>query len=301
MSTQYEVFIDEAWTQSSKPLKRYWCFYGGIFGTQGSLDALEKKLDASAKRHGLRTEVKWGHISQDSFDAYVEFVDLLLTSVGDGDIKYRQVFLDRSYVWIPQHSEEALGDLDSQFRICYQFIKHSFGLRYLPPDPDGADTRVSIRLDNHSSQQHKERLTKFCKLLPDTLGRKDLDIAVSFHNSKKIRRLQVCDLLMGAAGSHGNKMHQVRLGGRRGMSAKQKVRHNFCKYVYERLKEIDASSRGSKAFNWFETTGLSDDPANRYAHPMRIWKFKPKYYKRDLGWENNHLDKEGHYVGPDIR
>ena len=87
MSTQYEVFIDEAWTQSSEPLKRYWCFYGGIFGTQGSLDALEKKLDASAKRHGLRTEVKWGHISQDSFDAYVEFVDLLLTSVGDGDIR----------------------------------------------------------------------------------------------------------------------------------------------------------------------------------------------------------------------
>jgi hypothetical protein len=34
---------------------------------------------------------------------------------------------------------------------------------------------------------------------------------------------------------------------------------------------------------------------------MRIWKFVPRRYRKDAGWENDHLDKQGRYQGPDLR
>src|SRR5690348_13096914 len=39
-----------------------------------------------------------------------------------------------------------------------QFLKHAFGLRYLPPAPAGQAHRILIRLDDHSSQRHKSDL-----------------------------------------------------------------------------------------------------------------------------------------------
>jgi hypothetical protein len=106
--------------------------------------------------------------------------------------------------------------------------------------------------------------------------------------------------MIGAAGSHGNKMHLRREPGQRGMKPRQKVRHEMATYIYNKLRDLDRAERGSGAFNWFETTGRDGTLDTMLTHKLRIWKFKPARYHIDKGWQNDHLDKQGRYQGPEI-
>lgn len=295
----YELCADEAWTHGSKPPNRYWCFFGGVFGLEADLGRLETALLRVRGGVNRAMEVKWSNVSRQSLPLYCELVDEFFRVLKELPIHYRQIFLDRAYVVTPAVGDGPSSDLDTQFRICYQFLKHAFGLRYLPTALDGCD-QIFIRLDNHSSQEHTGLLKQFAQELPRYLNRPDLVVDVSFVNSKKHLRMQLCDVLMGAAGSHGNKMHLRRQEGQRGMSDKQKVRHELALHVYRALRRFDAEARGSSAFNWFKTTGHGGDLTSRLNHKIRIWKFKPAAYQRDRGWQNDHLDKQGRYQGPDI-
>jgi hypothetical protein len=295
----YELCADEAWTHGSTPPNRYWCFFGGVFGLEADLGRLESALLRVRGCEGRSVEVKWSNVSRMTLPLYFALVDEFFRHLRELPIHYRQTFLDRAYVAAPVEGDEPASDLDTQFKICYQFLKHAFGLRYLPLAQDGRD-QIFIRLDNHSSQEHTGRLKQFAQELPRYLNRPDLAVDVSFVNSKKHLRMQLCDVLMGAAGSHGNKMHLRRQDGQRGMSEKQKVRHELATYVYGAMRRFDADVRGSSAFNWFATTGSEGNLANRLNHKLRFWKFKPTVYRRDRGWENDRLDKQGRYQGPDI-
>jgi hypothetical protein len=295
---RYEICADEAWTHTSPPLNRYWCFYGGIFGPAPDCDRLESALRAVVRVREHRGEIKWKSVTAKNIDTYKLLVDLFFDHVSRYPLTYRQVFLDRSYVHVPSSGDPALSDLDVQFRICYQFLKHSFGLRYLAPSNSGHQCHVDVRLDNHSSQKHTDRLIRFVQDLPRHWGLPTLTTKVRLVNSEHYLRLQLCDLVMGAAGSHGNRMHQRREPGQRGMTPKQKCRHEMATFIYKRLRSLDATERGTLAFNWFESTGHDGAVENRLHHKLRIWKFIPKRYRKDEGWQNKHLDSQGRYIGP---
>jgi len=294
----YDLYADEGWTHSSPPLRRYWCFYGGVFGPEAALDRLDTALLAVIRRFGLRGEVKWSNLSEQNVECYISLVDTFFDVLRKEDIRYRQMFLDRSFVWLPQHGATPVSELESQFKLYYQFLKHAFGLRYLPVDRAEGAIRINLHLDNHSNQDLKSRLIDFVANLPRLLGREDIQINVTFMESSKSRRLQICDLLMGAAGSHGNQMQKQRRGGRRGMSNKQRVRDRVCRHIYNHLRKLDSDTRNTRAFNWFETTGHDGSKANRYHHKARVWKFIPARHRKDFGWENSDLDAQGNYVKP---
>jgi len=213
------------------------------------------------------------------------------------------MFYDRACVRIASLFEPKTSELDVQFKLCYQFLKHSFGLKYLPPAAPGDRNIVRVTLDTHSSEQHKGNLIAFAGDLPRMLDRDhDMEVQVSFKNSKHSRCLQLCDVMIGAAGWYGNDMFMLREGGRRGMSEKQKLKLAFAKdVVYVELRKLDARFRGSHAFNWHESTGLDGDLKNFFRHPVRIWNFKPARYQIDAGWQNDQLDKYGNYVNQDLQ
>jgi Protein of unknown function (DUF3800) len=210
MSRIYELCADEAWTHGGNPPNRYWCFFGGIFGLESDLSALESALKAIIISAGHKIEVKWSNVSQAGIPVYKKLLDEFFRHLQTKDIAYRQLFLDRMFVYVPQANQPEQTNLDTQYKIYYQFIKHHFGLKYLPR-VEGAFSVVYIRLDEHSSQQHKEQLKRLAENLPVIIGRTDLTFNLSFVESKKHIRLQICDLIMGAAGSYGNKMHLKRL------------------------------------------------------------------------------------------
>lgn len=295
----YEIFADEAWTHTANPPFRYHCFFGGMLGLSSELDRLDTNLRAISIKYNRTDEVKWSSVSKERLDYYKELVDCFFLYVDTGEVKYRQMFRDRSHVAIIEDGQD-IHELDVQFKLCYQFIKHSFGLAFLPVDNSGGQHNLLIRLDEHSSQKHKKELESFVCDLPRLLSRQDLNVRLTFVDSSKFLRIQICDLLMGAAGSYGNKMHLRREPKQRGMNAKQKARLELARYIYNKIRDIDSRSRGSGAFNWFESTGVGSEKANLYNHKIRIWKFKPKRYRVNKGWHNDSLSKHGLWIADNI-
>jgi hypothetical protein len=292
---RYEIYADEAWTHGGQPPNRYWCIYGGIFGKEADMSRLDTALRSAAA--SIRGEVKWSNLTPSNRLAYERFVGCMFDAADRGEIKFRQMFCDRAHVRVAPYGEANVSELDVQFKLCYQFIKHAFGIAHLDPD---RKAEVLVRLDTHSSQKHKKDLAVHAMGIPAVLRREKLSLRITYERSDQQPRIQVADLVIGAAGSHGNKRHKIRENGRRGMTAKQEAREKFSKYVYDRLRAINARERGARAFNWFESTGKDNDRANLLKHTVRIWKFVPKQYRIDKGWQNDHLDPQGRYQGPDI-
>lgn len=295
MATKYQIFADEAWTHQH-PLNRYHTFFGGIFGKESDIDRLSTKLSNIRAISSFKNqEVKWSTLSPKNYDFYVSLVDCFFKNIEEGAIKYRQMFLDRAFQYDGNAGD---SDLDVQYKLYYQFIKHSFGIQFLPKE----ESEILLRLDGHSSQKHKDSLQYFVEEeIPKKIDRLDIAVNVTYVDSRKHINLQVCDVVMGAAGYYGNKYYLRREPSQRGMTNKQKIKLRLAKYIYDKLREIDAKDRGSRAFNWFESTGRSGDQENYLHHKLRIWKFIPKTYVINAGWHNDNLDKQGQFVKDEIR
>jgi len=268
-------------------------------GPKADIDRLELKLFEIVSNHGYKWEVKWKNLSPRWLRLYIELVDELFVHLTNYEVRYRQAFRDRSFVYVPDPDEPPASILDVEFKMCFQFLKHAFGIKFLPPAVGNFD-KVVIRLDNHSSQKHKKQLTDLAEKLPTILTRTDLEIDCSHVCSKRLMRIQICDVMAGAAGSYGNRMHEKRAPGQRGMGTYQKCRYILAKHIYAKLHSLNNLTRGKSAFNWFESTGMDGSQKNLLSHKMRIWKFIPSNYMIDKGWQNDHLDAQGNYIRPDI-
>lgn len=230
---RYEIYADEAWTHSSPPLLRYHCFFGGIFGSQSLLGRLETELIKIKQVNNLASaEVKWSALKPAKLLAYIQLIDCFFDHLDSANLTYRQMFRDRSFVYCDQsgNTSSEKTELDVQFMLFYQFIKHSFGIQFLPVIHD-VKHEILVRLDGHSSQRHKDDLECYINNLNQHWGRNDIIVKASFIDSKSSNVLQLCDVIMGAAGSYGNKQHQLRSNGQRGMTKAQKPRYDLSKYI----------------------------------------------------------------------
>ena len=168
---RYEIYADEAWTHGGTPATRYFCFYGGIIGLTPALDRLDAELRKITAAHGANGEAKWSNLSTKSEPYFRELVQCLCRHLSAGGVRYRQLFCDRAIVRERRADEVVASDLDVQFKLCYQFLKHAFGLKFLPPAGAGQKHEILIRLDTHSSQRHKTDLADFAQDIPRALGR----------------------------------------------------------------------------------------------------------------------------------
>ena len=271
---KYIIYADEAWTHS-QPLYRYHCFFGGFLSTNDEFLILENRIKILKKTYKYHKEIKWNNISKRDIDFYNQVlneVDIFLRK--SDHTKYRQFFMDRSrvYTGIPSTL------LETQFKVYYQFLKHSFGFQYIEQP-----TEILIRLDSHSSHTHKANIISFIR----ELSFQNIHINIEFIDSRKSIPLQLCDLLMGAAGYYGNKVDWDLLPNKKRRSPNQMMKHLFGKKVFNLFRNINQHYRHAQAFNWFETTGNDGDPKNRFHHKLRIWKFEPRECILDKRWEND--------------
>lgn len=275
---KYVIYADEAWTQSH-PLYRYHCFFGGLFSSQQSFKNLEQEVRAIKKHFNYKKEIKWANISIQNIDFYNALLVCIEKFIDENtETKYRQLFMDRVY----KYTGVECSELETQFKIYYQFLKHCFGFEHV-----NSPILVTLKLDTHSSHLHKQRLISYLQ----DLRFSNVKIKVEFINSRKSIALQMCDLLMGSAGYYGNKIDWDFLPNRNKRTKNQIMKATFGKNVYNLLRRIDAKYRGSKTFGWFETTGIGSSQRNRYDHKLRIWKFTPHEHIYDKTWEDGSFPK----------
>jgi hypothetical protein len=114
MPKTFEIYADEAWTHSTPPPNRYWCFFGGIMGRSTDLDRLDTALRAVMTNHGIKGEAKWNKLSATNLSCYKDLVGVLVSHLKQNNIKYRQMFVDRSYVWNPPPCEPKPTELERE-------------------------------------------------------------------------------------------------------------------------------------------------------------------------------------------
>jgi hypothetical protein len=299
MSRVYEICGDESWVNTDPPLNRYWCFFGGILSSKQEADILEEELQKCLDKHNHTEEIKWNNLYHLNLHVYTELVDILLDHIVKREIRFRSVFLDRTYVHLPAVGNKPKSNLDIQFHICYQFLKKAFGLEYLPPAENGID-KILIRLDTHSSQKHKSNLKRYVEKIPSYLGRPDLAVEITHVGSHWFNRIGVCDVMIGAAGFMGNRHQNRRQDRQRGMTQRQRYKIDFAKSIYNRLRKLAKELHGKDAFSWFESTSNEGLDSNRFNQKIRFWKFKPKSHTIDENWQNKkrHWDGTRHIDTP---
>ncbi len=288
----FHIYTDEAWTHSSDPMGRYWCFFGGVFGSQSDLDKLNQDYQKVRDKYGFHKEIKWSSLNERNEHIYKEFVDQFFNFlIQDNTVIYRQFFLDRSFIHKESYdNNESLYTTRVQFKLYYQFLKHCFPINKL----ENCST-IHFHLDDHTSP-YKNNLNQYLKSLW-LFDTSSVNTKVSYVRSSKTNHIQVVDIITGMSGYRGNKVYFKTLGSRK----KKKLKQSFSQYVYEHIRYVDGKLRGSKNFNLFNSTSsfkYRDKPFNQ---KILIWGFKPSNYYIDKGWENDHLSKKGEYQGADIQ
>lgn len=155
---EYIVYCDES--NSNGP--KFSDFFGGCIVNSKDLHFVTDLLEAKKKELNLFGELKWTKVTVQYLERYIEIVDLFFDFVCDGKIKVRIMF--RNNANQPSNSAVRHSD-DKYFKLYYQFLKHSFGLKDIPAA--GEDIFIRIYLDQLPDTREKcEAFKKYVRRLP---------------------------------------------------------------------------------------------------------------------------------------
>lgn len=272
----YSIYADEAWTHSEDdPNARYWNFFGAFAGESADINALNKDLN---RIYQFKNEIKWTNLDKYNIPIVKKMVDTVFLYLEEKKIFYRQLFMDKKYMYngdIPK--EELLKN------IYFIFSKHAFGLYDDVLERYGYD-RLEFYIDDYVDRGRTE---KFKKKLESHFHQIKCDVI--FVDSKTNNILQMSDIFIGAAGYYGN--YQAILDkDTKNLSQKTICKLHFSKYIYDKLSEITYKHSGKRAFQWFESTKNVAGHANRlnaFNMGINIWKFKPTEHSENNSWEND--------------
>lgn len=319
----YEIYSDESFTHIKDIKTRFCFFFGGIFGSHQDTSLLHNQLQAIKDEYPLNKEVKWNNLDFHNANFYKKLLEQFFNTLEDNNssIKYRQFCVDRKFV--PQDKKElylkdisSVYNIDTQFKLYYQFFKHSFGIAGFPENC----SEIRFYIDGHTSKKVSD-LKKFISKLTEVLGRPDITSSIKSQDSKKKNLIQIVDLIIGASSFRsGNKKFsqaRIRLSKNR---EKAKLKESIYQYIYDNLRSIYLEQIEGRAFDLFSNKSLfsfntqeehkewvdshiENRPIDGRSHYRRvafrpkiyISIFKPKKFIFDKGWDNDKLSKEGYH------
>jgi hypothetical protein len=228
-------------------------------------------LEQKKQELHLYGEVKWEKVTERYLSKYQELIRCFFEELQPGHVKVRVMF--RQNANIPQNLTPAQIEME-YFMLYYQFIKHAFGLGYLPPAP--IFTRLRLYFDQFPDTHEKaERFKGYLLGLQHSnlfqaariqIGKEDIT-EVKSHDHVL---LQCLDILLGAMAFRLNDKHKVKLAGKRYRGKRTIAKEALYKYILAEIYKI------RPRFNVGMTTSDRGDVQNRWNDPYRHWCFVPK-------------------------
>lgn len=269
----YVLYCDE----SSKKGKFYSNFYGGAILKAEDREAIEKILKAKKDELNLFDELKWTKVTENYLEKYKEFIDTVFDLVDANLIKIRIMFTHNRYVASQLTAEQK----DNQyFLLYYQMLKHAFGLGHCNPYKLDR-VFVSMLLDQipHSTEKVKKFRDELASLSNRKLFR-DARVTVVHDqiadvDSKAHSILQGLDIILGSIHFRLNDLHLARPEGQRRRGKRTIAKEKLYKHINKRIRELYPN------FNIGESTGTPNGSIDRWDHPYRHWKFKPRAHVID--------------------
>ncbi len=276
MSTEkeYIIFCDE----SDRRGVYFSNFYGGVRVGSRALPLVVEVLGKRKVDLGLTSEVKWEKTDLKIVDRYERMVEAFFNEIALGRLFVRIMFTQNARVatgLTTEHHDE------SYFILYYQFLKHAFGLRHIPPHTPFP--RLRVYLDEMG--ETREKVAKFRGFVGGLRNDRYIratGLILEEHDITEVRShdhllMQCLDVVLGSMSFRLNNKHLLRdpVTGQRGKRTVAKER--LYEFILGQIKRVT----GKPFFNIGITTGLSRNPEARWADPYLHWLFQPREHKFD--------------------
>lgn len=231
-----------------------------------TIDTLEKcKTD-----NNLSGEIKWIKVTELYLDRYINVVDCFFSLIREGKIKVRIMFRKMNDQY------EAKSKNDKYFKLYYQFIKHSFGLKFVS---DKEPVNVRIYLDQMpAKREDKDQFKQFLKKIPDTADFQNSIVRIPENQIAEIDShehvlLQCVDIVMGAMQFRLNGLHLEKIPGENRRGKRTIAKEELYKHINYRINQIHPN------FNVGFSTGTRGYQNPHWESPYEHWLFTPKNNK----------------------
>lgn len=263
---EYLLFCDESDQQG----RFYSNFYGGVIIGASHYEAVTHRLEACKMELNLYAEVKWAKVTERYLDKYQRLVQAFFREVSTGHVRMRVMFRQNC------HQSQGLTleqEEQEYYRLYYQFIKHGFGICFMPPRPGGS--RLRLYFDQFPDTGDKVRRFKEFLL---ALQRTPEFRAVKVHifpeditevDSHEHVLLQCLDIVLGAMAFRLNDKHKEKPEGARRRGKRTIAKEKLYGTILGEIRTIYPN------FNVGISTGTGGQPARRWSDPYRHWAFVP--------------------------
>ena len=276
---EYIIFSDE-----SDAVGKYFSnFYGGVLVGSSQYERVTRRLNEKKQDLNLFGEVKWSKVTERYLPKYEELMECFFDEIGQGNLKVRIMFT--------QNARQAVGltkeDLEVQYyKLYYQFIKHAFGLRHVPPRIGG--TRLRIYRDELPDTAEKaESFKGFLMGLAKSKEFQQARITIAHEDIIEVHShdhvlLQCVDIVLGCMSFRLNDKHKAKAEGAQVRGKRTRAKEALYKSILGHIRCIHPG------FNIGISTGRPSEPLCQWSHEYRHWIFVAETVK----YEGN-LTKSG--------
>jgi len=254
--------------ESSDKGTKYSDFFGGCIIDSKDQFALTQALEHKKSELNLKAEIKWTKVTENYLNKYIEMIDMFFDFVKAGKIKVRIMF--RKTSGQNDFTLERTVD-DKYFKLYYQFIKNSFGLRTIPEEC--TPTKVIVFLDTLPDKKgRREAFKEFIHNMPNTHDFQNANITIRSRDiievdSKNHVLLQCTDIILGAMNFKLNGYNKIKPKGARTRGKRTIAKEKLYKHILERICEIHPT------FNVGVSTGARGYENPHWNSPYEHWLF----------------------------
>ncbi|VGO17754.1 hypothetical protein PDESU_06356 [Pontiella desulfatans] len=263
---EYIIFCDE----SAKKGEFYSNFYGGVMVGLSQYDRIKERLESKRDELGFRNELKWQKVTDAYLDRYISFIQVFFDELRAGNLKVRIMFRQNRYVRRFDDPEEKALEY---FKLYYQFIKHSFGLKHM----EHAHPEVYLRLYFDQFPDTSERAEQFKGYLGMLEAMRHFEKAririregdITEIKSHEHILLQGLDIVLGSMFFRLNDLHKAIPEGKHRRGKRTVAKEKLYKFILSEIKTVYPN------FNIGISTGAKSEDAC-WKDPYRHWKFVPR-------------------------
>lgn len=266
---EYWIFCDESVQEGLK----FSNFFGGAIVPAARHAAVENQLRIAKAEIGFLKELKWQRVTEQWLEGYQRMITAFFDVLRAGDLRVRIMFR-ASDGGLPNPSRAQRDE--SYFKLYYQFIKHSFGLAFIPDRKDGTRLRLFFDQFPHT----RERVTQFKGFLgglPEAAKLRHAGLQlwpdhITEVDSSEHVILQCVDLVLGAMAFRLNDLHLVKADGQRERGKRTLAKDRLYRHILKEIRTLKPS------LNPKISTAAEPFPEGAWSMPYRHWLFVPKSF-----------------------
>jgi hypothetical protein len=264
---EYWIFADE----SVQDGELFSTFFGGCIVPAPCHAEIELRLLAKKEKLGFGKELKWQRVTDQRLADYQLMITSFFDELRADRLRMRVMFQDNENARQRRASELRH---EPCYKLYYQFIKHAFGLAFMPESAEG--TRLRLFLDNlPHTKEHSSQFKSHLAALPlnSQLREKRLKLDASHIaevDSNEHVLLQCIDIILGSMAFRFNEKHTIKAEGAKRRGRRTVAKEKLYKHVLAEIRTLKSH------FHPKISTKCEPFPEGAWSMPYRHWLFKPK-------------------------